>query len=61
MNTYKIFWLYYGIRGNEEGITTLTANSPEEAAEKFYRHNRPACCDDHYLGFEILDIEEERE
>ncbi len=57
MKTYVIFWMYYGIRGNEEGRIRISAESSEKAAEEFYQYNRP--CDKHNIGYEILCIEEE--
>ncbi len=58
MKTYRVFWIYYGINGAEEGSTLMQAKSPLQVEEEFYRYNRPFWKDDWSIGYSAEMVKE---
>ena len=58
MKEFMVIWSYYGLRGAEQGVLRIEAESPEAAEEEFYRYNKPAWKDDWNIGYVVEGVEE---
>jgi hypothetical protein len=57
MKTFIIYWVYYGIRGAEEGRIKVKARSEGQAEQIFYNRNG-SFNKDSMMGYVVEGVEE---